>query len=66
MYLLLTLSGPNAAYTQDPRVQLLDTSKDFIIQILNEYLTLQQISSICFTVLPAHTPFQLQEKIRET
>jgi len=51
---LYLLSGPDAAYTQDPRVQPLDTTKDSIIQILNEYLTLQQISSICFTVLPAH------------
>ena len=31
LYLLLRLSGPDAAYTQDPRVQPLDTTKDSTI-----------------------------------
>ena len=44
LYLLPWLSGLDAAYTQDLRVQLLDIPKDSTIQIQNMYLKLHKYS----------------------
>ena len=48
------MSRRDAANTQDPRVQWLDTSKDFTILTQNKYLNITQILNICPKYLWPH------------